>query len=115
MYKILLCIRILLLAITANSQVSIKGNIIDDKTRLPVEGATITLMPVNIFAVTDARGRFYFKGKYDTTVYILIHNIGFATQKFTADEIRKNNILLISHQQIELQNVSYYCQCRGHI
>ncbi len=105
MYKISLYIFILLFSMNVNAQVSIKGNIIDDKTKLPVEGATIKLMPANVFGVTDANGRFSFKGNYDNNAYIIVDNIGYATQQFTAGELAKNIPLYITQQQIELQNV----------
>ncbi len=65
MSKIPLYIFILLFSFTAKAQISIRGNIIDDKTKLAVEGATVKLMPRNILPATDATGRFSFKGKYD--------------------------------------------------
>lgn len=105
MSKIPLYIFILLFSFTAKAQISIRGNIIDDKTKLPVEGATITLMPANILAATDASGRFSFKGKYDSSTFIIVNNIGYATQKFTATEIANKHTLSISPEQIQLQNI----------
>jgi hypothetical protein len=96
---------ILLFSITAKSQVVVNGNVIDNKTKLPVAGATITLMPADLFAVTDANGKFFFKDKYDTASYIIVNNIGYAPQKFPVNELGKNKTLYISQQQIELQNV----------
>ena len=58
-----------------------------------------------MFTITDANGRFYFKGKYDTTAFIIVNNIGYAPQKFTAAELVKNRTLSISQRQIELQNI----------
>ncbi|MEO8413611.1 MAG: TonB-dependent receptor [Ginsengibacter sp.] len=105
MYKVPLYICILLFSTIARSQLTIQGAIIDDKTKLPVEGATITLMPANIFTITDATGRFSFKGKYNTSALIIVNNIGYATQKFTANDVLKNKTLSISQQQISLQNI----------
>src|SRR5450432_1992625 len=105
MSKILLYIFIPLFSLTAKSQVAIRGSIIDDKTKLPVEGATITLMPSNISAVTDASGRFIFKGKHDTSTSIIVNNIGYASHTFTTGELLKNNRLSITQQQIQLQNI----------
>ena len=105
MNKISFFIIILLFSLTVQSQVTINGNIIDDKTKLPVEGATITLEPSNMFTITNANGRFYFKGKYDTTTFILVNDIGYAPQKFTVSELLKSRTLTISQRQIELQNI----------
>jgi hypothetical protein len=105
MDKIPLYLFIVLWSLTANSQISIKGNIVDNKTKFPVEGATVTLIPSKIFTVTDANGRFYFKGKYDASSFIIINNIGYATQKFTADELLKKQTIFISQEQIQLENI----------
>ncbi|MDQ6761473.1 MAG: carboxypeptidase-like regulatory domain-containing protein, partial [Bacteroidota bacterium] len=61
MQKVLLFIIIVFFSIGAKSQVAIRGSVIDDKTKLPVAGATITLMPADIFTVTDAAGKFSLK------------------------------------------------------
>ena len=105
MNKIPFYLVIILFSFSAQSQVTINGNIIDEKTKLPVEGATITLEPSNNFTLTNAEGRFFFKGKYDTTAFIVVNDIGYAPQKFTVSEILKSRILVISQRQIELQNI----------
>ncbi len=105
MNKVILYIFFVLFSITAKAQTFVKGSIIDNKTRLPVAGATIALMPADLFAITDANGRFYFKGKFDSTSYILVNNIGYASQKFPVSELKASTTLSISQQQIELQNV----------
>src|SRR5664279_5111006 len=105
MNKIPFYLVIILFSFSAQSQVTINGNIIDEKTKLPVEGATITLEPVKIFTLTNEDGRFFFKGKYDTTAFIVVNNIGYAPQKFTVSEILKSRTLVISQRQIELENI----------
>jgi TonB dependent receptor-like, beta-barrel/TonB-dependent Receptor Plug Domain/CarboxypepD_reg-like domain len=105
MLKITLYIFVLLFSFAAKSQITIRGTIIDEKTKLPIEGATVTLEPSNLFTVTDASGRFYFKGQYDTSAFIVVNNIGYATQKFSANNLLKNKTLFISQKQIELQNI----------
>ncbi|MEP6584560.1 MAG: TonB-dependent receptor plug domain-containing protein, partial [Ginsengibacter sp.] len=90
---------------SARSQSSVKGSLVDDKTNLPVAGATITLMPADIFTVTDDNGRFLFKGKYDTSSYIIVNNIGYASKNFSANELQKNSAISITQTQIALENV----------
>ncbi len=105
MNKIILYLFFVLFSNIAKSQIAVNGNIIDSKTRIPVAGATITLMPADLFAVTDANGRFFFKGTYDSASYIQVNNIGYASQKFPVQELNTNRTLGIIQQQIELQNV----------
>ncbi|MCW3105841.1 MAG: CarboxypepD reg-like domain, partial [Segetibacter sp.] len=68
MYQVSLIIMFVISSLQAISQAVISGNIVDYKTNLPVEGATITLLPSNISSVTNEGGRFSFKGKYDSTI-----------------------------------------------
>ncbi|MEO8764052.1 MAG: TonB-dependent receptor [Ginsengibacter sp.] len=105
MFRVLLYFSMLLVSVGVKSQVSIKGSVIDDKTKLPVAGATIILMPAAIFAVTDANGKFMFKGKYDTAAYVIINNIGYTSKTFNNKELVNKKALVLSQTQIELQNV----------
>ena len=105
MNKIPFYIIIVLFSPTARSQVTVSGNVIDKKTKLPVEGATITLEPSNMVTITNANGRFYFKGKYDTTAIIVINDIGYTPQSFSVSALLKNRTFSLSQRQIELQNI----------
>ncbi|MEP6949385.1 MAG: TonB-dependent receptor [Ginsengibacter sp.] len=105
MSKVRFFISVLLFSISAKSQVIIRGSVIDDKSKLPVAGATIILMPANILAVTDVTGKFFFKGKYDMTSYVIVNNIGYASKKINTTELLNLKTIAISQEQIELQNV----------
>lgn len=105
MYKLLLVIVLFLSSLTAISQVTVRGTIVDNKTNLPVEGATITLLPSRISAVTDESGRFYFKGKYDKNTAIGINSIGYAAQTYTVTDLKTNGSLSIAQKQILLEDV----------
>ncbi len=87
------------------SQVSIRGNIVDSKTYLPVEGATVTLMPLKISTVTNENGRFIFRGRYDSGSVIMINTIGYVQFQFTAARLLKNTTISLVQKQIELQDV----------
>ena len=50
----------LLINAIAFSQKTWQGSVLDGKTNLPLEGATISLLPINITTITDERGRFIF-------------------------------------------------------
>ncbi|MCW3107791.1 MAG: TonB-dependent receptor, partial [Segetibacter sp.] len=78
---------------------------VDYKTNLPVEGATITLLPSNISSVTNEGGRFSFKGKYDSTITVMVNSIGYAPQRFSLNDLKSNKALSISQKQILLEDV----------
>ncbi len=105
MYKFSFIIILFLLSLNAVSQVVIQGYIIDGKTQLPVEGATITLSPSKASSVSDESGRFSFKGKYDSGTTIRVNTIGYATQIFTVSDVKANNALFITQKQILLEDV----------
>lgn len=88
----------------ATAQVAVRGMVTDIKTNFPVEGATVTLLPAKLSTITDAGGRFAFKGRYDTGSSILVSAIGYAQQVFGIGEI-KNNVVALAQKQIELQDV----------
>lgn len=88
------------------SQIAIQGNVIDKKTNLPVEGSTVTLLPNNISSISDERGRFSFKGKYDSSKTIMINTIGYATQIFSGSDLITTSIFYISPKQILLEDVT---------
>lgn len=105
MYKLSLIILLILSSSRAISQAPVKGIVIDNKTNLPVEGATITLLPSNISAITDESGRFIFKGKNDNSTGIMINSIGYATQTYTLNDLKANGTLSIGQKQILLEDV----------
>jgi hypothetical protein len=106
MAKILLTTIILFLSFVCISQVTIHGNVVDSKSNLPVEGATVTLQPSNICAITDANGNFIFKGKYQSSNAVMINTIGYAAQTFAIADLKKNIAVSITPIQIQLQDVT---------
>ncbi len=105
MYKISLIIILFLYSLQSISQTVIQGNIVDNKTSLPVEGATITLLPAGVSSITDGSGRFSFKGKYDNATTIKVNTIGYAPQTFTMADLKTNKSLSIVQKQILLEDV----------
>ena len=61
---------------------NINGKVIDGKTGLPLEGATVTLLPSNIITVSDERGQFIFNKNIIAGSFIQISCIGFETKIF---------------------------------
>lgn len=106
MHKLLITLFTLLSSIAGICQVTVKGILIDSNTKLPVEGATISLLPAKVSQVTDTRGGFMFKGKYDPSTSIMINNIGYGSKNFSVADLKKNNdILAISPKQVQLQDI----------
>ncbi len=96
---------LMVVALTAISQVSIRGNVVDAKTNFPVEGATVTLGSSNISTITDENGRFVFKSKYDSNTLVVINIIGYARHQSTAAALLKIATISLIQKQIELQDV----------
>jgi hypothetical protein len=94
------------LSYQAICQITVKGNLIDLNTKLPVDGATITLLPSKVSLVTDVNGRFNFRGKYDSTVSLIVNNIGYGSKTFSIEKLVENNYTLaIVQEQIQLENI----------
>ncbi len=106
MYSFKLIVILLLFAIPAISQDLIEGSIVDSSTNLPIEGATVTLLPANAATVTNAGGRFIFKRKYENATGISVTDIGYAQQTFSIAQLKSNNRLAIAQTQVLLQDVT---------
>lgn len=105
MRSLLLFIILIIFFVPALSQVVVKGYVIDKRTNLPVESATITLIPAKVSALTDASGRFFFKGLYDTSSFLLVNSIGYAQATYSISDLKRDNTLGLTQKQIELQDV----------
>ena len=106
MFKFTIAIVLFFYVSQASAQPDIKGTLIDTSTHLPIEGATITLMPDKISTLSDDNGRFYFKRRADVNSTIIVHTIGYGRQIFTAEELAKTPILAISQKQILLEDIT---------
>src|ERR1700754_2093219 len=103
--KCIVFIAITLLTIPAISQQTIQGNIVDSATNLPLEGATITLLPSKISTITNASGNFIFKKSITDKSLVSVSEIGYAEKIFSIDDITKNSSLKLSQKKILLQDV----------
>lgn len=104
--KVLLTITILCLSLAAIGQVPIHGNVVDSKTNMPVEGALVTLLPSNIFTITNANGNFIFKNNYENNKAVAINTIGYTADTFPVAVLAKNSTIAITQKQIQLQDVT---------
>jgi hypothetical protein len=59
--KSILFFVLVLIATPSTAQQFLQGNVADSNTNLPLEGATVTLLPSKISTVTNANGKFIFK------------------------------------------------------
>ncbi len=87
------------------AQMVVRGKLLDNKTNLPVEGATITILPANVSASTDETGRFSFKDKFDTANIITVSCIGYANQVCKVGDLAKTHSLFVTQKQISLTDV----------
>ncbi len=97
---------IILITLPAISQKVIQGTVIDSTTNLPLEGATVTLLPSKISTVTNAGGNFIFKKNASAETAVLISEIGYADQTFAVDNVIKGAALKLPQRRIVLQDVT---------
>ena len=97
----------LLLYNLTQAQNVVKGKVIDAVNLLPVEGATVTLLPEKISLVTDQLGNFIFKKvKAKTNKSIEVTSIGYELKIISLDELfNYNYIIPLSSQNVELKSV----------
>ncbi len=93
-------------AITSFAQQNIAGNITDATTNQPIEGCTITLLPSNKIAITDARGHFNFRDTYTSTDQLSISSIGYAQQNISISDFQKNKTIAIMPKRVALEDVT---------
>ena len=105
MYKIIAVIIFFISSINAIAQPGIQGNIIDNKTRRPIDGATITLLPKLVSTVTNENGSFLFREMFDSSFVITVNTIGYAPQTFKLTHFKNNSTLTIVQKQIMLEDI----------
>ena len=106
MRKILIFLTFLVSRQSFGQSNALAGNIVDSGTNLPIEGATISLLPDKLLSATNAAGNFLFKS-FNNTTGILISAIGYKTQTITLKEFhQKKNIITLTPIAIELSAVT---------
>jgi iron complex outermembrane receptor protein len=76
------------------SQQNISGTILDAETRLPLQGATISLSGESIIAVADQAGRFDFTAGKNFPVTLNIRHLGYEAAEFKVQSAGPVEILL---------------------
>lgn len=87
------------------AQQNISGTVVDAKTNLPVDGATVILLPSNNSTVTDERGKFVFNKNIIATA-IQITCIGFETLNISISSYNAAEPLVLQHQKTQLKDVT---------
>lgn len=106
MRNLLLFIGILMQVGVSAQTTELSGTIIEQNTSLPVEGATVSLLPLNQITLTDERGRFYFKAD-GAFSQIKITSIGHETITLSLNDLAKdNNIIRLKNTTVLLSNVT---------
>ena len=107
MLKILITSFLLSITILTTAQKAINGQIIDNATKQPVEGASITLLPNTITTISDANGKFHFKEKYFKEYKTLqINTVGYSAKNISFAAFQQSNIISLDQKQVQLQDIS---------
>jgi hypothetical protein len=88
------------------AQQNIIGTVVDGKTNLPVEGATVSLLPSNSSTITDERGKFVFNKNVTNATAILITSIGFESLNIAITSFNVTVPLVLQHQKTQLKDVT---------
>lgn len=105
--KKIIILLLLLSGLYARSQSkTVKGILLDERTKAPVEGATITILPANQSAFTNEQGSFILKLPSAGFHQIQVSAIGHTTVLLEASAFNKTNgIIYLSPAPIQLSEV----------
>lgn len=96
----------LFLSIRSFSQVILSGVVMESKPVVPIEGATVTILPSQQQTVTDERGRFRLKVS-STTSRLLITAIGHETKSMTTKELKDSGgLVTLVSANIQLSSIT---------
>lgn len=96
----------LLINAIAFSQKTWQGSVLDGKTNLPLEGATISLLPINITTITDERGRFIFSKNVSVLSSVQISSLGYKSRIIPLSSFQQNLAIILYPQKAQLENVT---------
>ena len=91
---------------TVNAQNMIKGKVVDNSSRQPIEGVTIVLLPGKTSCVTDQLGNFNIKQLRQSFNNIAISSIGYETKIISPEElINMGYTIPLASKNVELISV----------
>src|SRR5947209_17770804 len=99
---------LLFFTLSAICQQTIEGIVVDSSTNLPIEGATVTLLPLQISTITNATGHFTFKRNTSNSTAITISDIGYADHLVGITDVQQNKRIAIAQRQVALQDVTVF-------
>ena len=106
MHTIRFIVVFILFSIPALSQNIIQGSIVDSSTNLPIEGATVTLLPGEVSTSTNASGRFIFKRNTVNITSLRVSDIGYVQYIIDIAQLTSSNTIAIAQRRISLQDVT---------
>jgi hypothetical protein len=81
------------------------GRVIDSVTQVPLNGATVVLMPWNKITITNENGRFFYKKALYQNATIVISAIGYKGITIPVSALKANKTIALSEQQTILADV----------
>lgn len=103
--KKIVIVLLLLTSMTCFSQnKSLTVIFLDAKTNQPIEGVAIQLLPSKTTHVSNISGLFYLNTKEVTA--LVLSSIGYETKTISIEELKKNSIVLLNPQKVQLENVT---------
>jgi outer membrane receptor protein involved in Fe transport len=83
----------------------ISGIVLENKTAVPLEGATVILLPGRLHSLTDGRGHFFFKN-VDSCTQIQVSSIGHQPMLISLDELAKDHhVITLTTTPVQLNEV----------
>jgi hypothetical protein len=86
-------------------QKTISGTVIDSATRMPVNGITVILNPVNRTDITDEAGHFSFKKAGPTAQSVTVTAVGYQKRIILLTDLGRNPLICLSPKQTLLTDV----------
>lgn len=86
-------------------QKNIYGKMIDNATRLPLNGITVSMYPGSRTDITDESGHFYIKNISGSVQTISISGVGYTTKKIAVSDFKNGQNLMLNPQQTQLADV----------
>lgn len=86
-------------------QTTIRGNIINEKTKEPIIGATVLVKLGNEGAISDVDGNFIFSTPKSLPISLIINYVGYTTQEIDIYEADRSVVVLLSERSNFLNEI----------
>ena len=105
MKKLLLPALLLLCHLSYAQKQEISGKLIDAKTKIAVQGATIDLGDENAVDISDEQGVFSLKSRISSAEIVNISALGYETLQIKVSDIKKGQLFNLQPTAMQLQDV----------